>query len=97
MRASVKEWPCWEITRCTSEDCCLSRQQDVDARACWEIASELDDYRSAFNVCKDCIVYLSKQDASVLSEAELEKIVTTKQVECVLVSKCPNYKGRKSA
>ena len=94
--ASVREWPCWEITKCVSEDCCLSREQAVHAKPCWEIASELDDYRSALNVCKDCIVYVSKQTSSSLSEAELEAIISAKKkVECVLVSNCPNYKREK--
>jgi hypothetical protein len=97
MDAKVRDWPCWEITRCTREDCSLSRQQDADVKPCWEIADELDDYRSALNVCKDCIVYVTKQNSSPLTEAELEEIVGAKQVECVLAGKCPSDKKEKTA
>ncbi|MEW6500471.1 MAG: hypothetical protein ACOY8P_06090 [Thermodesulfobacteriota bacterium] len=97
MDVNVREWPCWEITRCTKEDCCLDRRYDVCIKPCWEIANELDDYRSAMNVCKDCIVYVTKEGASLLSEEELAEIVGTKKVECVLVNKCPNYTREKDA
>ena len=88
-RVSVTELPCWEITKCTSEECSLYRQPVAHAKPCWELARDLDDYRSALNVCKDCIVYVSKQGSALLSEEELEKIVSNK-MECVLATKCPN-------
>ena len=77
--------PCWKITNCCSSDCCL-RQYEGEKK-CWELASELDDYRSAMNVCKDCIVNISKQDDSVLSKAEIAMIMEKKG--CLLVQKCP--------
>lgn len=88
---AAKNWPCWEITRCKSEDCCLSREQQNTSLPCWEIARGLDDYRSVLNVCKDCIVYVSKQENSSLSEAELTQILHSK-IDCVLVKGCPHYK-----
>lgn len=84
----VRELPCWEITKCASEQNCLCRRQEGQAKECWEIARQFDDFRSALNVCKDCLVYISKQESSMLSEEELEKIVSNK-VECALMTACP--------
>ena len=86
-----RDWPCWEITKCQSQECCLSRQQDAHAKACWEIAQGLDDYRTALNVCKDCIVYISKTLADQIDE------ILGRKVDCVLVSHCPNYSGSSKA
>lgn len=87
---AAMNWPCWEITKCKSEDCCLSREQQQKSLPCWEIAAGLDDYRSAFNVCKDCIVFISKQGGSDLSATELDQILHHK-IDCVLVKGCPHY------
>ena len=84
----LKEWSCWEIIQCDrSSDCPVSKQAD---NPCWEIAKELDDYRSAFNVCKDCIVFVARQKKSVLSDDEMQNILETKS-ECVLMTRCPRH------
>ena len=81
-------WHCWEITKCKgTEDCPARLTPDTP---CWEIARGVDDYRAALNVCKDCIVFISKQGTSVLDEAEIESILEKKGV-CVLMSSCPQY------
>ncbi|MDA8165650.1 MAG: hypothetical protein M0017_11535 [Desulfobacteraceae bacterium] len=82
--------PCWKITNCRRNECCLG--QHAEEKQCWEVASELDDYRSAMNVCKDCIVYITKQANSVLTEAEITVIMERKG--CILTQKCPNYSPR---
>jgi hypothetical protein len=51
-------------------------------KPCWEIASELDDYRKAFNICRDCVVHLLKLDNS-LSNQEINEIMRTK-TNCAL-------------
>lgn len=91
-----KEWPCWEITNCGSRENCLATRGDGQDKPCWQIAQGLDDYRSALNVCKDCIVYVSKHASANLSEQEVDRILQHK-VECVLAAKCPNYVEEKSA
>ena len=74
--------PCWEIMKCEGTDDCPARKHpDMN---CWEIASELDDYRKAFNICNDCIVYMLKADNSVLTKQEMQTIIQQKR-ECVLV------------
>jgi hypothetical protein len=75
------EWPCWEIMKCKGTEDCPARQQPE--RHCWEIARDLDDYRSAFNICQDCIVFMLKNGNSVLSEKEVQTIVE-KKVSCTL-------------
>jgi len=96
MSGSFRELPCWEITKCASEDCCLYRRQEVHTKPCWEVAGELDDYRSALNVCKDCIVYVSKEGCAELSREEVAAIINNK-VECVLMNSCPELRAGRRA
>ena len=70
------DWPCWEIMKCEgTEDCPARKRPDLN---CWEIAGEMDDYRKAFNICKDCIVYMLKAENSVLSKQEMKAIMDHK-------------------
>ena len=82
------ELHCWQITLCGSEESCLAWKQGLEKRPCWEVAQELDDYRSALNVCMDCIVFISKKNSAALSEEEVQEIMGRK-VECVLAAPCP--------
>lgn len=81
-----KERSCWEITNCEGTDACLARQEPETP--CWELASELEDYRSNLNVCKDCFVYVFKEGKSSLPDQEIQDILN-KRGACALVSKCP--------
>jgi hypothetical protein len=63
-----------------TENCPARKRPDV---ACWEIASEMDDYRKAFNICQDCIVYMLKAENSVLTKKEMETIIERKS-DCAL-------------
>ena len=83
------ELHCWQITHCGSEGSCLAGKQGPEKRPCWEVARELDDYRSALNVCNDCIVLISKEKNAVLSETEVQEIMKRK-VECVIAIQCPS-------
>jgi len=74
--APNSEWPCWEIMKCEgTEDCPARKRPDLN---CWEIANEMDDYRKAFNICKDCIVYMLKAENTVLSKQEVQNIMNQK-------------------
>lgn len=74
--------PCWEIMKCEGTDDCPARKHpDLN---CWEIASEMDDYRKAFNICQDCIVYMLKAENTVLTKQEMQTIMEQKN-DCVLV------------
>ena len=72
------DWPCWEGT----EDCLAKKHPNTPS---WEIASEMDDYRKAFNICKDCIVYMLKAENSVLTKQEMKTILKYKSA-CALAS-----------
>ena len=52
---------------------------------CWEIAGELNDYRSAMGVCTDCVVYMLKTENSVLSKQEIKTIMDYK-TRCALAA-----------
>ncbi len=86
--AFKNKWLCWEITKCTKIKGCIARNRPEVP--CWELARELDDYRTILNVCEDCIVYLSHQKNSVLSEKEIREIMEKKGL-CVLAAKCSQY------
>ena len=76
-----RDWPCWEIMKCEgTEDCPARKRPDLN---CWEIANEMDDYRKAFNICKDCIVYMLKVENTVLTKKEMQAIITNKSA-CAL-------------
>lgn len=75
------DWPCWEIMKCKGTESCPARV--TPEKNCWEIARDLDDYRSAFNICQDCIVFMVKNGNSILSEKEVRTIVQ-KKVSCAL-------------
>jgi len=67
--------------KCADPDSCSAKKQPE--KVCWEIVSELDDYRKAMKVCHDCIVYILKAEKAFLSEKEIKKILNKKQ-ECPL-------------
>jgi len=71
---------CWEIMQCENSYNCPARKNPE--KPCWEIASELDDFRNASNICRDCIVHLLKLGNS-LSTQEMKDIVKTKK-SCTL-------------
>ena len=75
-----RDWPCWRIMGCDNFHCPARKQPK---RPCWEIVRKLNDYRQAFHVCDDCIVYLLKSGSSVLSKQEILTIMETKK-ECPL-------------
>jgi len=75
------EWPCWRLMGCDNKESCPARQEPD--KSCWQVASELDDYRSAFKICRDCIVFMLKNETSTLSEQEVHTIMERK-VACVL-------------
>ena len=54
-------------------------------KPCWEMASEIGDFRSAINICEDCIVFLLKNGATLLSEKEIRSI-GNREVSCKFFS-----------
>lgn len=84
---AAHELPCWAIMQCDDMEDCPAGRQAEDPN-CWEIASEFEDFRSAFNICKDCVVYLVKHERQAFTEQELENIMAVRG-ECILATKRP--------
>lgn len=53
-------------------------KKENQGKPCWEVARELGDFRSAFNVCKDCIAFVLKNDTTLLSEEEVHSLENRK-------------------
>ncbi len=80
------DWPCWEIMKCTSEvkKECPAAQAD---KPCWEVMRTRDV--CSFNICKDCLVYVTNHQGTVLSREEILSIMCQRGVD-VLGAKCPH-------
>ncbi|MBT8347775.1 MAG: hypothetical protein KJO60_06325 [Desulfofustis sp.] len=79
------ELPCWVIMNCADNSRCPAKEQPH--RDCWEIFSEFD--RKAFNICQDCLVYLSRQEESILSRNEMDQIMLAKGIDINSLSADP--------
>lgn len=85
------EWPCWEIMKCKESQKCPARENP--SKPCYEMIKEFDNY--SFNICRDCLVYLAKQENSKFSKEELLSIMAQKGVQVLDGKKCPNFKVSK--
>jgi len=61
--------------QCGAEECVARKNPHIP---CWEVVSEMEYFQSTLNVCKDCIVYVSKQRPSILTDQELASIMEYK-------------------
>jgi len=68
--------PCWVIMNCAEDKQCPAKQYPKED--CWEIFSEIDN--SSFNICQDCIVFISRQEEAVLSSKEIERVMLKKGI-----------------
>lgn len=69
--------PCWVIMNCAEDKKCPAK--DDPSRDCWEIFGEVD--KRTFNICQDCIVYISRQEISTVSSSEMEQIMNNKGIK----------------
>ena len=69
---SYPNYKCWEIMNCDNLNCPARREPETP---CWEIAKRIEAYRHVSNTCKDCVVYILKEETSVLSKKELQNII----------------------
>jgi hypothetical protein len=58
-------------------------------KPCWEVTRDID--MRSFNICKDCLVYISNQKKSIFSKEEILSIMCQKGID-VTGHSCPNYK-----
>lgn len=71
----IQELSCWEIMQCGAEECVARKHPHTP---CWEIVHEMGYFQSTLNICKDCIVFVSKQNPPVLTAGELANILEHK-------------------
>ncbi len=69
----------WGIKKC--KEVVDFSTKEYPEKSCWEMASEVGDFRSAFNICEDCIVYLLKSGTTLLSEKKIFSI-GKREVSC---------------
>ncbi len=83
------DWPCWEIMKCDPEHAknCVAGSS---SKPCWEAIRELDV--CSFNICKDCLVFVSKQQNSIFSKEEILSIMCQKGIDVIGHSNCPMFK-----
>lgn len=62
----------WGIKQC--KEVVGFSTKEFQEKPCWEMASEVGDFRSAFNICEDCIVFVLKNGPPLLSEKEILSI-----------------------
>jgi hypothetical protein len=79
------EWPCWEVMKCNESQKCPAKENS--SKNCWEIIEEVDKY--SFNICRDCLVYVSKQKDSQFTKEELLSIMAQKGVNVLNGKECP--------
>ena len=68
-------YKCWEIMNCNNLDCLARHEPETP---CWEIAQRNETYQNTSNTCKDCVVYILKEETHVLSKKELHNIIIEK-------------------
>ncbi len=85
------EWPCWEIMKCDESQKCPAKESS--SKPCYELIKEHDSY--SFNICRDCLVYVAKQEDSKFSKEEILSIMAQKGVSVLDGKKCPNLKCNK--
>jgi len=71
---------CWEIIGCGKQGHCqVWKMAQAAHKPCWEVVGSFDDYRSALNVCGDCLVFVIHQaQPGVLSQSEISEILAAK-------------------
>jgi hypothetical protein len=64
---------CWEIMQCDEEDACPVRVNKVEC--CWEWMNKHVQFQSQYGLCAECLVYLSRNENTVLAAGEIEQIM----------------------
>ena len=70
-RKQIANLKCWEIMNCDNQDCLARNEPETP---CWEIAKSIGSFQGHSNTCRDCIVYIIKENNSLLSKEELQNI-----------------------
>lgn len=88
MSDKQSETMCWEITGCGNQNACrVFKLAQASGKPCWDVVATFDDYRSALNVCGDCVVSVLSREHS-LSAEEIKDIMQHK-AGCPTHNPCP--------
>lgn len=68
-----------KFEECNGRDEFLTKENQ--GKLCWKMATEVGDFRSAFNICEDCIVFLLNNGTLILSELDIHSI-RNREVRC---------------
>ena len=68
-------YQCWEIMDCDNSDCQGMREPETP---CWEIAKREGSFHNITNTCRDCLVYIIKEDRTAISSQALQNILMQK-------------------
>ena len=69
---SYPNYKCWEIMNCENLNCPARSEPEIP---CWQIARRIESYHNVSNTCKDCVVFILKEETSVLGKKELHSII----------------------
>jgi hypothetical protein len=70
---------CWEVIGCGKQgQCQVWKMALAGGKPCWEVVGSFDDYRSALNVCSDCLVFVLYQEQPSLTKDEIAAIMARK-------------------
>ena len=72
----ISECRCWQIMQCDPETWCPAKENPGEE--CWDIMGSHNP--CAFNICRDCLVYVVKRKDPSLSPEEVVSILTRKGI-----------------
>lgn len=67
---------CWDIMQCDEEDSCPVRENKI--AHCWEWMQKHTQFQSQYGLCAECIVFLSKNENTILAAGEIEQIMISR-------------------
>ncbi len=73
----ISEWRCWQIMQCDPQARCSAKERPTEE--CWEVIGADDP--CAFNICRDCLVFVAKRKEAVLSPEEIRAILMHKGIK----------------
>ncbi|KPJ97812.1 MAG: hypothetical protein AMJ60_10225 [Desulfobacterales bacterium SG8_35] len=83
MDANVN-YNCWDIMNCENIDCHARHEPETP---CWDIARRIEAFHNVSNTCNDCIVYIFKNEISILSTKKAQNIIQQRLIDKNLEAK----------
>ncbi|MHB8789955.1 MAG: hypothetical protein ACYDBT_08745 [Desulfobulbaceae bacterium] len=67
---------CWDIMQCDEEESCPVRDNKI--AHCWEWMQKHTQFQSQYGLCAECIVFLSKNENTILAAGDIEQIMISR-------------------